>query len=180
MQSANRLFGTVRLGPRLSRIAIVRDQFEAEPARVVERNRGLAKVRFHIRGHDVAVTETIPPRFERSGGDRKRARHHLARAFHADANTVSFVRKRRPDGARVASLVAVIEVIDVVVVEIDRFLHQPQTELLQTEIEIGLRVVDGGSDVMETENPRRHLSILVRARRCTAWREPGNVSACSV
>jgi len=45
--------------------------------------------------------------------------------------------------------VAVVEVIDVMVVEIDSFLDQPQAEPAQTEIEIVLRVVDGRGHVVK-------------------------------
>jgi hypothetical protein len=55
---------------------------------------------------------------------------------------------------------AVIEVIDVVVVEVDGLLHQPHAEQLDAEVEIGLRIVDGRGDVVEAENLRRHRSML--------------------
>ena len=48
------------------------------------------------------------------------------------------------------SLVAVIEVVDVMVVEVDRLLDEPQTERAEAEIEIVLRIVDGRGDVVKT------------------------------
>src|SRR5688572_1394522 len=118
------------------------------------------------------MTETITPGFERSDRYRKCGCDHLAGALHTHSNAVAFVGKGGPDCARLAPLVAVIKVVDVVIVEVDRLLHQPQSKLLETKIEIGLRVVDRGCDVMETQDPRRrHPRILVRtvaAHHCTS------------
>ena len=72
--------------------------------------------------------------------------------FAPDADAVALVRERRPDGAGRAALVAVIEVIDVVVVEVDGLLDEPHAEQLDAEIQIGLGVVDGRRDVMQAEN----------------------------
>jgi len=74
----------------------------------------------------------------------------------AYADTVALVRKRRPDRARRAALVAVVEVIDEVVVEVHRLLHETQTEGVDAEIEIGLCIIDRRRDVMQPENRRAH------------------------
>ena len=60
--------------------------------------------------------------------------------------------------ARGSALVAVVEVVDVMVVEVDGLLHQPKAEAAQAEIEIVLGVVDRRRDVMQAEN--RHEPML--------------------
>src|SRR5262249_18027332 len=72
----------------------------------------------------------------------------------------SFIWKRRPDRSRRATLVPVIEMVDVVVVEIDGLLDQAHAQQAETEVQIGLRVAHGGSDVVETENRMTHHPIL--------------------
>jgi hypothetical protein len=46
--------------------------------------------------------------------------------------------------------VAVVEVIDVMIVEVDRLLDQAESEAAEAEIEIVLRIVDGRGDVVKT------------------------------
>ena len=84
--------------------------------------------------------------------------------FHADAHAAALVRERRPDRAGRAAFGAVVEVVDVVVVEVDGLLDEPQAEQIEAEIQIGLRVVDRRRDVMQTENRVGHRSILQTSR----------------
>ncbi len=51
-----------------------------------------------------------------------------------------------------ADLIAVIEMIDEVVIEVDGLLHKPKAEGTGAEVEILLCVIHGGGDVMEAEN----------------------------
>ena len=67
-------------------------------------------------------------------------------------NAVSFIGERGPDGSRCAPLVAVVKVIDVVIVEIHRLLNQPQSQKTAVEIQIFLGVIDGGRDMVQTED----------------------------
>jgi hypothetical protein len=46
-------------------------------------------------------------------------------------------------------MVAVVEVVDVMVVEVDGLLDEAEAEAVQTEIEIVLRIVDCRGHVME-------------------------------
>ena len=48
------------------------------------------------------------------------------------------------------------------VVEVDGLLHQPQPEAGHAEIEIGLRLIDCRSDVMEAEDTVRHEGVNAR------------------
>ena len=57
-----------------------------------------------------------------------------------------------------AALVAVVEVVDVMVVEVDGLLDQSKAEGAPAEIQIVLRVVDRRRDVMQAEN--RHSPML--------------------
>ena len=90
----------------------------------------------------------------------ERRRHDLAGALGADAHAIARVRKRRPDRARRAELVAVIEVVDVVVVEVDGLLDQPQAKQLDAEVEIGLRLVHGRGDVMQAKDRWNRRSTI--------------------
>src|SRR5205814_445352 len=95
------------------------------------------------------------------------------------------VGERRPDRAGGAALVAVVEVIDVVVVEVDGLLDETQAERHQTKIQIVLRIVDGGGDVVETEN--RHLTSIIQPpakpsrraswRRCASYLIPTTIES---
>src|SRR5262249_2611451 len=100
------------------------------------------------------------PEVERSGRNRERRDGDLARTLAAHRHAAPPIRKGRPDRAGRAVLVAVIEVVDVVIVEVDRFLHQAQAQRVQTEIQIFLCAVDGGRDVMKAEDRRRHSRQL--------------------
>src|SRR5262249_7737349 len=61
---------------------------------------------------------------------------------------------------RRAAFGAVIEVVDVMVVEVDRLLHQPQPERIGTEIQIGLRLIDSRRHVMQSDDRVRHWFSL--------------------
>ena len=63
-----------------------------------------------------------------------------------------------------AALVAVVEVVDVVVIEIDRLLHEPKSEGTHAEIEIRLRLVDGRGHMVKAEDWERHQH-MVRERQ---------------
>jgi hypothetical protein len=49
----------------------------------------------------------------------------------------------------------------VMVVEVDGFLHETQPERLSVEVEVGLRLVHGGGDVVQAENLEPHPLRLV-------------------
>ena len=73
--------------------------------------------------------------------------------------------------------VAVIEVVDVVVVEVDRLLHQPHAEQVEAEVQVLLGVVDGGSDMMQAENRVSHRTILPALTRRSWPRARANIRA---
>ena len=64
---------------------------------------------------------------------------------------------RSSKSSRRTAFVAVIEVVDVVIVEVDGLLHQSKTQRLHTQIQIVLCVVDRRCDVVETENGMFHV-----------------------
>ena len=109
-------------------------------------------------GHrEVARAQPRPPGVERARGNGERRHGDLSGALDARRDAAALVRKRRPDRARRTALVAVVEVIDAVIVEVHGLLHEPKPERVEAEIEIGLRVVDGGGDVVQPENWKVHL-----------------------
>ena len=63
---------------------------------------------------------------------------------------------KRDDRAGRSRLVAIIKVIGGRVVEIHRFLDQPQTEQTAVKIVVGLRIARDRTDVMETGEGRVH------------------------
>src|SRR4029453_16488288 len=120
--------------PRRAPVAIGRNQFEAKPAGIVERDAWLAKKRFEVARDHIRGPQAMAPEFQRSHRHREHGRDDLARALAPDSNAVSLVWKRRPDRARRATLGAVIEVIDVVIVEVDGLLDEPHAKQLDAEI----------------------------------------------
>src|SRR5688500_19362707 len=80
-----------------------------------------------------------------------------------------FVGKRRPDRSRCAALVAVIEVINVMIVEVDGLLHQPQTQYLEAEVQVALGVIHGGGHMVQAKNRMIHLLIIRRGPLQPGW-----------
>jgi hypothetical protein len=66
----------------------------------------------------------------------------------SDRDAPTFIRKGGPDRPRTAALVPIVEVVDVVVVEVDSLLDQPEAEPVEVEIKVRLRVVDRCGDVV--------------------------------
>ena len=105
---------------------------------------------------DVRVTQTRRPEVERPLRHRERRRRDLSGPFRPDTHVAAVIGKRRPDRARRAPLVAVIEMEDVMVVEVDGLLDEAKTERPDAEVQIRLRLVHGRGHVMQAENPMRH------------------------
>ena len=85
----------------------------------------------------------------------------------------ALVGKRGPDRSGVADLVAIVEVVDEVIVEVHGLLHETQTERVDAEVEVGLRVVDRRGDVVQAENRRAHTpECSVVPERDTSHRLP--------
>src|SRR5688572_24174524 len=80
-----------------------------------------------------------------------------------------FVGKRRPDRSRCAALVAVVEVINVMIVEVDGLLHQPQTQYLEAEVQVALGVIHGGGHMVQAKNRMIHLLIIRRGPLHPGW-----------
>ena len=99
----------------------------------------------------------------------------MTSALRAHADTTILVWKRRPNGSWRAVFVTVIEVVDVVVVEVDRLLHQPHAEQVETKVQILLRVIDGCGDMMQTENRMNHAAILHVAMRPPVLQTRANI-----
>src|SRR5207249_6007627 len=156
VQAADREVGFEAVGdPRSARVAIGRNQLERQPRSIREADRRLAEVRLDVGDGHAVRGEARAPFGERSGRNRKRCYRHLTRALGSHADAPALVRKRRPDGAGRAALVAVVEVVGVVVVEVDRLLDEPQSQSTYAEIEVVLCVVDGRGDVMQAQDRHR-------------------------
>src|SRR5262245_34249295 len=102
------------------------------------------------------LTEARLPEGQRSFGHRERCRDNLARTFFAFSDTLAGVRECRPERAWRPPFVAVVEVVDLVIVEVHRLLDESQSEHVQTEVEVLLGVAHSGGDVMKAENGIRH------------------------
>src|SRR5262249_1964663 len=127
-----------------------------------KRNRRFAKARLDVGRGNAASRQLRAPRTERTGRDGEVGHRDLACALFASLHAVARVRKRRPDAAGRAALIAVVEVVDEMVVEVDRLLDEPETERAETKVEVGLRLVDGGRYVMKTQN--RHRTWIIQPR----------------
>src|SRR5206468_11271744 len=88
----------------------------------------------------------------RTGGDRERGHRDLTQPLQANRHPPVTVGERGPHRPRRAALVAVVEVIDAAVVEVHRLLDQPEPQRPGGEVEILLRVRDGGGDVVQAQN----------------------------
>ena len=143
--------------PRCPSVAIVGDELEHQARRIGHQDRFLAEPRRDILQLESALAQPYFPEIERPGGNRKRGRRDLPRAFFPNGHAVPLVGERGPERAGRAQLVAVIKVIDVMVVEVDGLLDEPQAKRLDAEIEILLCIVHRCRHVMEAENGRRHV-----------------------
>ena len=143
--------------PRCSRIVRGGDQLELEARRIRADDCRVAESLFDIIAGDALFRETGPPHIQRTGRHREGRRDDLADALPADRHAAILIGERRPERARRAPLVAVVEVVDVMVVEVDGLLDQAQTEQPDAEVEVVLRGVDGRGDVVQAENRGCHL-----------------------
>jgi hypothetical protein len=82
--------------------------------------------------------EALEPEAERARQHRERRHRDLARTLAARPGTGP--REEGHDAARRADLVAVVQVIGLRIVEVDRALHEAQPEQAGEEIEIALRI----------------------------------------
>ena len=119
------------------------------PGSIGEPDHRIAEARRQIRDGDGVRAQTRAPHLERPVRHGERRDRHLPGALLPLPHAAPFVRKGRPDGAGRTVLVSVVEVVDVMVVEVDGLLDEAEPEIAQAEIEIVLRVVDGGGDVVK-------------------------------
>src|SRR5216117_908248 len=115
----------------------MRHDLEQLPVRILERDHllaGAALLRPLVL-HAV-LQQSVDPETERAGERLERRHSHLTSAL----TSVKRPRpgKERHDAARMPDVVAEIEVICVRVVEVDRALHEAQSEKSDEEIEVAL------------------------------------------
>ena len=121
----------------------------------------LAESRLDVARVDAALLQALAPETERPAGTENDVVTTCPAPL-APTRTPLPVRERRPDRARRAALGAVVEVIDVVVVEVDRLLDESQAEAVEAEVQIGLRVVDRRRHMVQAENRMDHPLMLSR------------------
>ena len=131
-------------------------EFNGEPGRIGDDDRFLAKARCGVRHGEAQRAKPRLPRVERTGGHGERRNGHLPCARRTVANAAWAIRERRPQRAGRAAFVAVVEVVDAGAVEVDRLLDEAEAERADTEVEVGLCVVDSGRDVVEAEDGSGH------------------------
>ncbi len=133
------------------------DQLDRESRRILEAEDFLPEAGCTVPGgYDAPLTELGPPRRKGVGRNRKGSRGDLAGALSAGGYTLPFVREGGEQGSRLTGPVSIVEVIDVVVVEVDGFLYQPESQRGGVEIDVRLGVIDGGGDVVESLNGGMH------------------------
>src|SRR5690606_34427453 len=112
-------FRHVTAGPWRPGIGSGTDDLDDEAGRIAHREAGLAEP--HRRGFhlDAASGQPRPPEIDRRGRHRKGHRGDLSGPDASGTHAVSLVGEGGPDGARRTDAVAVVEVIDERVVEVD-------------------------------------------------------------
>jgi hypothetical protein len=141
--------GHGRLCPRRKcRRLIGHDDLDLQPVGVFELEVGLVKARrrtteFHLvrRQSILPIGKTLLRNGVGDGGD-------LAAATAADRGVNP--GKKRQHGAGRARAVGIVEMVGAGVVEIDRLLHQPQSQEAAVEVIVALRGAAYGRDVMES------------------------------
>jgi hypothetical protein len=80
----------------------------------------------------------------------------LASSFPAPGDALPFVREGGEQRSGPAHLIAIVEVVNVVIVEVHGFLYQAQTQREGVKIDVALGVIHGSGNVMESFNACGH------------------------
>ena len=138
MEPANPVFGGDRpLAPGLD-VARPGHEFERLAAVVGERNDRLVEALERFPAVDAVRIETVEPVVDRLGRGDEGRRARLTAADPALRPVTE--REERQGGPRRPDLVAVVEVVRVLVVEVHRPLHEAQAEHVGVELDVRLRV----------------------------------------
>jgi hypothetical protein len=107
-------------------------------------------------GSFVCGATTFPystlPKINRAERHREGGDGNLPLAMPSWRDIPSFIGEGGPDGSGRAPLVAVIEVIDVVIIEIHRLLEEAESQEIAIKLEINSGVIDGGGDMVQTKD----------------------------
>ena len=155
------LISDIGLPPRIARITLGTDQSNRQAGRIVEPDRILTIAGGIGRKVDPCIRQPLVPPRERLGRHRKRRLRDLTRAVNSLPNGEVSVGERRHDRSRGSTLVAVVEMVDAGIVEIDRLLDQSLTEEAGVEVEVILRLTDGRSDVVKASDGLFHAGKYV-------------------
>src|SRR5262249_52025635 len=151
----------------VARVGLDADQLVGDAARVREADALLAEAREDL-VLDALLVEAVGPEADRVGRDRQHQRLGLVRAALAHPAGLP-VRERRQQRARVADLVAVVEVVDRdLAVEEDGLLHALQAEQPDVEVVVLLRSAYAEGQVVGTANraPVGHRTPLLCCALC--------------
>ena len=163
--------------PRRPRVAMARDELDHE-TRGIAHGDGVVSEPPEPRGdRETPVPQTIRPETQRPFGHRERRRADLTGAMPAGGHAAATVRERRPDRAGRPNLGAVIEVIDVVVVEVDGLLDQAKAQRRPEEIQVGLGRVDRRGHVVQSQHRVVHDERSWLASRTVASRASAAATA---
>ncbi|MNT14541.1 hypothetical protein D3C72_1495500 [compost metagenome] len=127
--------------------------------------------------------KTVLPVAERAFRDGKQRCAHFAGA----GTTTGNVRERKigHDGAGRADLIAIIEMVDIRCIEIDRLLHPAQAERIGEKVVVLARTTGHGGDVVQAldlvqhDKPLFALAARQSGQPCS-WREDGVRSAAGI
>src|SRR5437762_543933 len=145
-----------RAGPRRSGFGPgVADDLEHQPVGVGkgEHLLGVKALRSAPRRtliHDAVPNETLDPETDRARQHRERRHRHLPRPD-ATASRPG-PGKEGHDAARRTDFVTVVEVVGLRIVEVDRALHEPQSEESGIEVDVPLRIAGDRGDVVKAED----------------------------
>jgi len=149
-------------GCRASQILPRSDQLDLEPGWIFELEDVLAEPRGEIRRRHPGAPQPAPPCRKRSRGDGERGLGDLPGSLASNRNSLPFVGEGRKEGAGRPDVVAIIEMKDVAIVEVDGFLDQSEPQQSSVEIQILLGIVHRCRNVMKTLNEPIHGALWSR------------------
>src|SRR5690349_23393463 len=106
-----------------------------------------------------ATHQAGSPPGQRLDWNRKGSRGDLSLAVATWGNAPAGIGKGCPESARSSPLVTIVEVVHVMVVEVHRLLHETKSQQVGVEVEVGLGLVHGGSDVMQAKDGMLHGTL---------------------
>ena len=159
VEAAHRVLGAdLRRDPRRAGIGLVRrDQGERQAVGIGQRQRRFVEHGFGLIVRHAEPGQALAPEIEAARGHRKAGERHLARTAAGGRQMLPGKERHRRAGR--ADLVAVVEMIDARVVEVDGALDEAQAQHLGVEVDVALRRAADRRDMVQPVDGRRHARV---------------------